>query len=425
MNFFPKSNNKVENINFSYLWFAYTLSMIGTWLTFIAFFIITYRLTGNREGIGIYLILKMLPLAIIPFIINHYFDYWKKRSVLIWCEIASGILSLAQVLSFIYSNITAFYMFTLFKSIALSFFEPTSNASIAQLFQDKKLLNKTYSLFSFSLYFSSTVAIALGGFLTELLGPSVVIFIDSITFFISALLITKYKDAPIEINKEKLKYSNIANKTFLDIKNSFNFFKKKWQLKRLFFSHLFRSLTDGGLNYFLPIIILIKFQKSPSIYGIIDLSLGIALIIGTILVGYLKIEDNKSFFKKIGFFLIVNGITLAISYSSNYFCIFWISLIISCFVSVFSIVLLRSTIMYYTKSSYSGRISSFYVSGKAFFYILGVLFIIVVDKYFNEIIVACILGIILILSSIPMFKKIINSKKDINLEQKKEVKQEV
>ncbi len=192
------------NRNIVLLWLANTTSIFGTSIYTLALTLLSLEYTNNALGAGAVLFASVIPYLFIGIIGGAVSDRINRKHLMIFCDIARGIITLwipiAHSLGIL--NISQIIIVSFLITSLRAFFHPANQASIPDLASDKNQLNKVNAYIGSTENLSLMLGPSLGGLLlffhfdaTELL------YVDSLTYFISAALILFIKYPPMQYGK--------------------------------------------------------------------------------------------------------------------------------------------------------------------------------------------------------------------------------
>ena len=173
------------------LYFARTASLLGDWFNLIALLALL-RETGHENPTitSTLFIAKLLPHFFAGFPAGVVADRFSRKRIMIISDIVRFIITLGLFVSILFPSNSALIVLVLtsLQVASSSFFEPARSASIPNLVPEKALVTAN-ALDSVTWSLMYTLGISLGGIVTELLGWRPALFLDALTFLISAGLI--------------------------------------------------------------------------------------------------------------------------------------------------------------------------------------------------------------------------------------------
>ncbi len=163
------------------------LSVYGDWLTTVALVVLLFELTGTPAGPAGYLLARVAPRVIGPWIGGSIADRLSPRRVMIVAGFIQGVLTASLVLADRAHAVWALYAAVAIAQFVGSLARPSQGALLPTLVSAVRLsqANAVYATFFSSSIF---VAPAIGALLLVHTGPDVLFLIDAGTFVVAAML---------------------------------------------------------------------------------------------------------------------------------------------------------------------------------------------------------------------------------------------
>jgi predicted MFS family arabinose efflux permease len=163
------------------------LSLYGDWLTTVALVVLLFELTGTPAGPAGYLLARVAPRVIGPWIGGSIADRLSPRRVMIVASLIQGVLTASLVIADRAHSVWALYAAVAFAQFVGSLARPSQGALLPTLVSAVRLTqaNALYGTFFSSSIF---VAPAIGALLLVHTGPDVLFLIDAGTFVVAAML---------------------------------------------------------------------------------------------------------------------------------------------------------------------------------------------------------------------------------------------
>jgi MFS family permease len=177
------SYSKVLTIgSFRRLWFAQIFSQLAINTLLFVLALRIYQDTRSNAAVSGLFLAYGIPSLLFGMVAGTAVDHLDKRRVLMYCDIARGILVL--LLLFVSSNIFLVYLVTFINAVITQFYVPSEAPLIPKLVSSE-LLVPANSLFSFTYYSSLAVGTVLSGPLLLELGPKWIFPVISVLFFLA------------------------------------------------------------------------------------------------------------------------------------------------------------------------------------------------------------------------------------------------
>ena len=189
-----------HNSAFQRFWAAATVSIFGSLVTRVALpFVAIVQL--NADAVGVALVRSMELVAGLGFglVAGAWVDRLRRRPVLIWADLGrAGLLSLIP-LAWLggWLSLPLLLVVTLLTAVLTTFFDAADNAFLPTIVPRADLVRANGAL-SASSSVSEFAAFGSAGFLVQILTAPIAIFVDAISFVVSAIFLgtIRNKEAP-------------------------------------------------------------------------------------------------------------------------------------------------------------------------------------------------------------------------------------
>ena len=266
------------------------VSLIGSGIQTIALPLYILDVTGSGTLMGIFSILTLAPALLVAPFSGILGDRKNRKNIMIVTDFGRGILlCFLGVLSMIGSfNIYILFIAQVFISIMDSLFNSSSNALMPQLISKDKLIeaNSTKGVFDAA---SAILGPALGGIIYGVFGIKMILYINGISFIISAvfsMFIGYNKKAEL---KEQIDMKIIFNENFETLK----FIKSKKGLLQLStFAMVSNFLLVPMLDILIPYALRKELGFGSELYGYLLGFFTVGILFGNVSI--------SAHFKKLG-----------------------------------------------------------------------------------------------------------------------------
>jgi len=278
---------------------------------------------GSVMALANLLFFIVVPVFAIGPVAGVYVDRWDRKRVMIIADIVRGLLILLVPL-FVYLDMMALVYVVVFLIFsATRFFLPSKLAFIPDIVSKEKLLIAN-SLSNTTRMIATILGFAAAGFIIKWIGHMWGFYLDSVSYFVSAVLIALITPKEKLVNvKEELHMTreiiekSIRRNVWTEIVEGFGHMVKQDKMKMV--TSTFFLLMAGAGAVFCIIIVFIQesFGSVTEDLGIFGVFLGAGLFLGTIV--YAKYGQNFSKTRAMfgGFILCGIGICLFAIYSEN------------------------------------------------------------------------------------------------------------
>jgi len=272
-----------------------TVSQFGDRLNHMALIaLVSELMPGSTFKFSKLMIFVTLPGLIFGPISGVFIDRWNKKKVLISCDLMRGALVL--LIPFIPSSHVVFSVVFLVFSAGL-FYSPARNALVPSVIAKRKIL-MAGSVSNFSARASTVVGAVLGGMIVGYFGWRVSFYLDSMSYFFSALMLLLVTYRPAlrpELEVEFPETPRPKRGLNMLMRESKRIFVDVWEGIKFAFSHKWTVfgfacslvLAVAGASLYVLVIVLVKEVLNKGMEGLGTLigSLGIGMILGSVLTG--------------------------------------------------------------------------------------------------------------------------------------------
>ncbi|MUK89967.1 MFS transporter [Ornithinibacillus sp. L9] len=197
------------------------ISGLGDFIYLVAINILVYQMTGSATAVAGLWVIGPAVNVLTKFWTGSFIDYRSKRMIMIVTDIIRAVLVFS--IPFV-SSIWGIYIILIGVSTAKAFFNPSSITYITQLVP-KDIRKRYNSIQSLSMSGAFIVGPAIGGALILIGSVDTAIFMNAISFLISAILLFVLPD------QEKIEKDSIPKLTIAQVKLDwlvvFQFFKEQ------------------------------------------------------------------------------------------------------------------------------------------------------------------------------------------------------
>ncbi|MGE6257293.1 MFS transporter [Heyndrickxia sporothermodurans] len=295
----------LANKNFLLLWMGNAVSILGNRFYNIAIMWYIIKKTGSSLALGLSVLCFTIPSVLIMPFVGVLADRNMKKQLLVISDLINGciMVSIAALMYFEDFPIYLLYFLMVMSSIVSAFFSPTIGATIP-LIVGKDNLTKANSFMQITNQLSNIIGPALAGMLIAIASMWILIFINGITFIISAI-----SELFLKIPKVNMEHTR---------KHFFSQFKEG-MVYVLQYRSLLHLIIVGGIviNFFLaPLNVFITvlcnqiLKVGASGMGIVDAVISAGALLGSLFI-LLNMIKNKV--KMVIFGLFIEGISLLIA----------------------------------------------------------------------------------------------------------------
>jgi MFS transporter, DHA3 family, macrolide efflux protein len=165
------------------LWLAQIVSIFGDFLAIFAVYsVVTFKMHGNANQVGMILVAYLLPLAIVSPIAGVYVDRWNVRWTMIASDVIRGVLVLELLFA---SDLYAIYAVLFLLSSVSAFFVPAQSVATRAIVPVAGLMAAN-ALMAQVVPAMQIISPSIAGLLVQTAGANSCFLFDSFSFFFSA-----------------------------------------------------------------------------------------------------------------------------------------------------------------------------------------------------------------------------------------------
>jgi len=266
---------------FLVIWIGQLISMLGSGLTGFALGVWIFDQTHQATPFALTILFGSIPRLLLLPVAGSLADRWNRRFMMILSDTGSAILTLIVAILIFFGDLQVWhiYLISIFGSIFASFQEPAYSASVTMLVP-KKELGRANGLVQMGQAIESIATPLLAGALFVWIGLSGILVIDFVTFFFAiGALIAIHIPQP-EPTTSIDQQPGQKRSMWADIRFGFNYL---WQRSGLLGLLLYYAMVNFLLNWTGVLIApMILSQYSPTVFGMIQTTLGLGMLLGSI-----------------------------------------------------------------------------------------------------------------------------------------------
>ncbi len=208
-----------KNRRFRSMWVAQLVATIGDSLVDIAAAILVYRITGSALSVGLVLMATAAPALVIGLFAGVVVDRYDRKRIMVVCDVLRGlmVLSIPFIISF---GIGWLYVAVALISGVGTFFHPAHASVLPEIATDEELAAAN-SMLAISGFGSTALGFAAGGTIAAAANLEWAFYVNAVTFFTSALIISR-----IAIPKLQVDESTNAESVFVNLSSGLRYL---WQ----------------------------------------------------------------------------------------------------------------------------------------------------------------------------------------------------
>ncbi|MBL6883741.1 MAG: MFS transporter [Candidatus Thalassarchaeum sp.] len=240
-----------NNHSFRRLFIAQELSYIGDWFTVIALFILAGEASDNSPlAIAGVLATRSFSLAAVTPFTGMLADRYSRKGLMVTSDLAACVV-LGIVLQFeLLNNLSSVYFLAVAMVVAKSIFDPAQYAYLPNICTDDELLTAN-ALGSGGWSIALGIGASIGGLTIATYGITTALWIDALTFLVSAICIMTLPPGGPDISERENATPRVVTK---EITDGWKYILQNPEIRRLVIAKALWS-SGGGAQIFLLILI--------------------------------------------------------------------------------------------------------------------------------------------------------------------------
>ena len=276
--------------NFRLLWVGESVSLFGDQFYLVALPWLTLQITGSGLALGTVLMAAAIPRVLFMLVGGALADHFSPRALMLASNAARALLAGALAVLVLANSVTLWllYLFALAFGLADAFFQPAMLAIVPSLVGGEDLAPSN-ALLQITGQISEVAGPALAGLVITFGAIWVAFAIDAATFVVTALALLLIRErrragiseAPAAVATPE-RQPNLAGEMLAGLRAIWREPPMRTFLLLIACTNLF---LIGPLTAGLPALALLRFQNSPTAFGIMLTAFGAGALVGTLLAG--------------------------------------------------------------------------------------------------------------------------------------------
>ncbi|MDE6672181.1 MAG: MFS transporter [Ruminococcus sp.] len=273
--------------SFLILWITQSFSALGSAMTNFALVIWIYQKSGSALTTAMLAVCSYAPYVIMSIFAGAVSDKWNKKTIMLVCDSFAGICTV--IIMILLKNdclqVWHLYIINSLNGLMNTVQQPASDVALTLLVSEK-YYQKTSGLRSLSNSLVNVLTPVFASAIMAFAGIEAVIISDLVTFSIAFVVLLFFIEIP-EIKKESTKTESISQ----SVRNGFLWLNRNkgilWLMLFLSAINFIASIYESAL----PVMILSK--SSEKVLGAVNSCVGIATLIGSIIVTFMPEPENR------------------------------------------------------------------------------------------------------------------------------------
>lgn len=228
---------------FRAIWLGSVVSLAGDWFTLIALYSLLEQYTGKSEAIGLMLLVRFVPLALISPMAGVVADRFSRKRIMVIADLLRAVVVLGFLLVRSVEQVWLVYALTFVQMSLASFFDPAEAAAIGSTVEQDEIVTANTlqgATWSAMLGFGAVF----GGILTALAGRDASFIVDAFSYLLSAYFISRATIAmPVQPDRAKTWAGRLG---FDDLFEGFKLVRSSPDVRRVLWVKSSWSLAGGA-----------------------------------------------------------------------------------------------------------------------------------------------------------------------------------
>lgn len=276
-----------ELSSFLILWLTQSLSSLGSSMTNFALVIWSYQQQGSALKTAMLSICSYAPYIMVSIFAGALSDKWNKKVTMLVCDSIAAICTIIVFLFIQTGKLEIWHLYGLnaLNGLMNTFQQPAADVTISIL-TPKKYYQKVSGMSSFSNSLIKVMTPIIATALLTLTNIQIVMVIDLVTFAIAFVSLLCFVKIPSVWNESSKKESVLQS-----IKSGLVYLKQNRGILDLILFLAAINFTASIYNAALPAMLLSR--EGEIALGIVNTMIGIAMLIGSIMVSILPSPKNR------------------------------------------------------------------------------------------------------------------------------------
>ena len=271
----------VKTQDFGLLWWGQVTSQVGEGLNKVALLWFVYELTGSPLMIAMVGLLQTIPPLVFGPIIGVYLDRLQKKKVMVWVDLIRTVLTflIPALYGLSVLRIEGLFVLIFLTSMVSTVFGPALVSAVPLLVRRSELVSAN-ALIQGTTNIGIVLGPAVSGILIALIGAQHVLYVNAVTFLISALCLIPIRSN--ETPQQTPKASTLLGSVLSDLSVGFRFvFGDRSTVFLLVIISALYNLGASAFVFVLPVYAKELLHMGPVQLGWLWSALGVGMLIAS------------------------------------------------------------------------------------------------------------------------------------------------
>lgn len=306
----------LRNRDFVLFWLAQLISQFGDRINQMALVgLVAGRQFGSALELAKLLAFTIIPVFIVGPIAGVYVDRWDRKTTLFVCDIIRGLIVLLIPFVFIdRASMWPIYVIVFLVFCLSRFYVPAKMSIIPELV-DPEHLHSANSLATVTGMIAFVAGALLGGLIVEYGGAKGGFICDSITFFLSAFLVSliarpRLRVEPKELIRQSRDMASAYKNVLHEVVDGIRYIAANREIRYIIQLMTILFMAAGAIYVVIIVFVQDSFGSKTKDLGFLAVALGLGLFLGSLAYG--KWGDRKKHVETIFACLIAGGAFMAV-----------------------------------------------------------------------------------------------------------------
>jgi MFS family permease len=286
----PSFRRALQSRPFFLLWLSQLVSQSGDFVFEVALLWLVLETTGSVFAVGLVVAVTLVPGVVLGPFLGVYVDRWDRRTILIVTNVAEG-LAVASLSGLVLAHtvgLSTILVVVFILGTGAQLVRTTSNAMVPQVV-GREDLAPANGLMTFSNSLNQIVGLSVGGVVVAVLGVTLPIEYDALSFFVAALIVAwvsrRYGRADDAAPLKGTRFSEELGEGIRFIREN------RFMVELILLGAILNFFGNAVGALFAPYAKLVL-QGGASTYGFLGAAVAVGSIVGAVIVG--KLNTRRS-----------------------------------------------------------------------------------------------------------------------------------
>ncbi len=341
--------------NFRVFFFGQGISLIGTWMQYVAMSWLVYKMTNSAFMLGVVGFASQIPTFILSPFTGVIADRHNRYKILLFTQALAMLQAFILAFLTLTGNIAVWHIIVMgiFLGCINSLDIPARHSFILQMIEEKENLGNAIALNSMMFNFARLIGPSLAGVLIAISGEGICFLINAVSY-LAVIVSLLAMDKGVKVRKDRKEQYNILK----DLKEGFDYVFRFQPIRTILLLLGIVSLMGMSYAVLMPVFAKDVLCGGPHTLGFLMAAVGLGALAGTVYLASMKRAITIGNLLPVSAGVFGLGIT-AFSFSHN----MWVSMPLL-FISGFGIMVLmalsNTILQTIVDDDKRGRVMSFY-----------------------------------------------------------------